>query len=83
MNRWPASTRSRPPGWARYSATWHPAKAAWPCSYRAQHAFRERICDYVYVLDSGSLIAQGNADQVVNDPVVIEGLPGGDDDDDA
>ena len=38
--------------------------------------FVTNLCDYVYVLDSGELIAQGSADQVVNDPVVIKAYLG-------
>ena len=33
--------------------------------------FVTNLCDYVYVLDSGRMIASGTPDQVVNDPAVI------------
>ena len=42
--------------------------------------FVTELCDYVYVLDSGQLIAQGSADQVINDPVVIKAYLGDSDD---
>lgn len=42
--------------------------------------FVTNLCDYVYVLDSGMLIAQGSAEQVVNDPVVIKAYLGDDED---
>jgi branched-chain amino acid transport system ATP-binding protein len=29
------------------------------------------LCDYVYVLDTGEMIANGTPDEVVNDPAVI------------
>lgn len=38
--------------------------------------FVTHLCDYVYVLDSGQLIAQGSAEQVVKDPVVIKAYLG-------
>jgi branched-chain amino acid transport system ATP-binding protein len=38
--------------------------------------FVTNLCDYVYVLDSGQLIAQGSAAQVVQDPVVIKAYLG-------
>jgi branched-chain amino acid transport system ATP-binding protein len=38
--------------------------------------FVTNLCDYVYVLDSGELIAQGTAEQVVNDPVVVKAYLG-------
>jgi branched-chain amino acid transport system ATP-binding protein len=38
--------------------------------------FVTKLCDYVYVLDSGQLIAQGSAAQVVQDPVVIKAYLG-------
>ncbi len=38
--------------------------------------FVTNLCDYVYVLDSGELIAQGSAEQVVNDPVVVKAYLG-------
>jgi branched-chain amino acid transport system ATP-binding protein len=38
--------------------------------------FVTHLCDYVYVLDSGQLIAQGTAQQVVNDPVVVKAYLG-------
>lgn len=42
--------------------------------------FVTNLCDYVYVLDSGMLIAQGSSEQVVNDPVVIKAYLGDDED---
>ena len=42
--------------------------------------FVTNLCDYVYVLDGGVLIAQGTAAQVVNDPVVITAYLGDDED---
>jgi branched-chain amino acid transport system ATP-binding protein len=42
--------------------------------------FVTNLCDYVYVLDSGTLIAQGSAEQVVNDPVVVKAYLGDDED---
>jgi branched-chain amino acid transport system ATP-binding protein len=33
--------------------------------------FVTHLCDYVYVLDSGRMIASGSPEQVVNDPAVI------------
>jgi branched-chain amino acid transport system ATP-binding protein len=42
--------------------------------------FVTNLCDYVYVLDSGQLIAQGSAEQVINDPVVIKAYLGDSDD---
>ena len=42
--------------------------------------FVTHLCDYVYVLDSGELIAQGSAEQVVNNPVVIKAYLGEDED---
>jgi len=38
--------------------------------------FVTNLCDYVYVQDSGKLIAEGSAEQVVNDPVVIKAYLG-------
>jgi len=38
--------------------------------------FVTNLCDYVYVLDSGQLIAQGGAAQVVQDPAVIKAYLG-------
>jgi ABC-type branched-subunit amino acid transport system ATPase component/ABC-type branched-subunit amino acid transport system permease subunit len=35
-----------------------------------------RVCDYVYCLDSGSLIADGSPDQVIADPLVVESFLG-------
>ena len=42
--------------------------------------FVTKLCDYVYVLDSGMLIAQGSAGQVVNNPVVVKAYLGDDSD---
>jgi branched-chain amino acid transport system ATP-binding protein len=42
--------------------------------------FVTNLCDYVYVLDGGVLIAQGTAAQVVNDPVVVTAYLGDDED---
>jgi branched-chain amino acid transport system ATP-binding protein len=42
--------------------------------------FVTNLCDYVYVLDSGVLIAQGSAEQVVSDPIVIKAYLGDDED---
>jgi branched-chain amino acid transport system ATP-binding protein len=42
--------------------------------------FVTHLCDYVYVLDGGVLIAQGTAAQVVNDPAVITAYLGDDED---
>ena len=42
--------------------------------------FVTNLCDYVYVLDGGVLIAEGTAAQVVNDPVVITAYLGDDED---
>lgn len=42
--------------------------------------FVTELCDYVYVLDSGQLIAQGTAEQVIHDPVVIKAYLGDSDD---
>ena len=42
--------------------------------------FVTNLCDYVYVLDGGVLIAQGTAAQVVNDPAVITAYLGDDKD---
>jgi branched-chain amino acid transport system ATP-binding protein len=42
--------------------------------------FVTNLCDYVYVLDSGMLIAQGSAEQVVNNPVVVKAYLGDDSD---
>ena len=42
--------------------------------------FVTKLCDYVYVLDSGTLISQGSAEQVVNDPVVVKAYLGDDED---
>ena len=42
--------------------------------------FVTNLCDYVYVLDSGTLIAQGSAEQVVNDPIVVKAYLGDDED---
>jgi branched-chain amino acid transport system ATP-binding protein len=42
--------------------------------------FVTSLCDYVYVLDSGILISQGSAEQVVNDPVVVKAYLGDDED---
>ena len=42
--------------------------------------FVTNLCDYVYVLDGGVLIAQGTAAQVVNDPAVITAYLGDDED---
>ena len=33
--------------------------------------FVTRLCSHIYVLDSGRLIAQGGAAEVLNDPAVI------------
>lgn len=42
--------------------------------------FVTKLCDYVYVLDGGVLIAQGTAGQVVNNPAVITAYLGDDKD---
>jgi branched-chain amino acid transport system ATP-binding protein len=42
--------------------------------------FVTNLCDYVYVLDSGKLIAEGSAAAVVSDPNVIKAYLGEDDD---
>lgn len=42
--------------------------------------FVNKLCDYVYVLDGGVLIAQGTAGQVVNNPAVITAYLGDDKD---
>ena len=36
-----------------------------------------KICDYVYVLDSGVNIAEGTPQQILNDPKVLEVYLGG------
>jgi len=38
--------------------------------------FVTRLCDHVYVLDSGQLIAQGSAAEVVSNPTVIKAYLG-------
>jgi len=38
--------------------------------------FVTKLCDYVYVLDGGELIAQGTAAEVVSNPIVIEAYLG-------
>jgi branched-chain amino acid transport system ATP-binding protein len=45
--------------------------------------FVTNLCDYVYVLDSGRLIAEGSAAQVVNDPTVIKAYLGEEEEEDA
>ena len=45
--------------------------------------FVTNLCDYVYVLDSGKLIAQGTATQVINDPTVIKAYLGEEEEEDA
>ena len=45
--------------------------------------FVTNLCDYVYVLDSGKLIAQGTAEQVINDPTVIKAYLGEEEEEDA
>lgn len=40
--------------------------------------FVTNLCDYVYVLDSGELIAQGSAEEVVNNPIVVTAYLGDD-----
>ena len=40
--------------------------------------FVTELCDYVYVLDSGRLISQGSAAQVISDPVVVKAYLGDD-----
>lgn len=42
--------------------------------------FVTKLCDYVYVLDGGVLIAEGTATQVVNNPAVITAYLGDDKD---
>jgi len=42
--------------------------------------FVTNLCDYVYVLDGGVLIAEGTATQVVNNPAVITAYLGDDKD---
>jgi branched-chain amino acid transport system ATP-binding protein len=42
--------------------------------------FVTNLCDYVYVLDSGELIAEGSAEAVVNNPIVIKAYLGEDED---
>lgn len=37
-----------------------------------------KICDYIYVLNYGSLIAQGVKDEILNNPIVIESYLGKD-----
>jgi len=45
--------------------------------------FVTNLCDYVYVLDSGKLIAEGTAEKVVNDPTVIKAYLGDDEEEEA
>jgi branched-chain amino acid transport system ATP-binding protein len=45
--------------------------------------FVTNLCDYVYVLDSGRLIAEGSAEQVVNDPAVVKAYLGEEEEEDA
>ncbi len=35
-----------------------------------------RVCDYVYCLNFGQLLAEGQPDEVRNHPEVVRGLPG-------
>lgn len=45
--------------------------------------FVTNLCDYVYVLDSGKLIAEGTAEQVINNPTVIKAYLGEEEEEDA
>jgi branched-chain amino acid transport system ATP-binding protein len=42
--------------------------------------FVTSMCDHIYVLNGGRLIAEGNAEKVINDPAVVAAYIGEDDD---